>query len=327
MKIAVIGLGVIGKVHLAVLEEEGLLPSAVCDIDPEKRALCPSAAFYTDWREMLDREQLDAVHICTPHYLHAEMTVECLSRNIHVLCEKPLCIREEDIGRILAAEAASSATLGVCFQNRYKETNRFVKEYLREHPASCGEATVFWHRDAAYYASGDWRGKWATEGGGVLINQALHTLDLMIWFLGEPETVDAVLGNVSLQGVIEVEDTAVLRAHGGAEFVFSATNAAPRNFPVEISLRCGKEWVRVLSDRCVIGDREVRFDDQRRLHGKEEYGTGHSALIGDFYRCLREGERFPIDGKEGAKAVRAVLKAYENGRENGTLPGREAPVC
>ena len=315
MKIAVIGLGVIGTVHLAVLKDLGMIPAAVCDIDPEKRALCPSAAFYTDWQEMLDREKPDVVHICTPHCLHAEMTVECLSRNIHVLCEKPLCIREEDIGRILEAETASSATLGVCFQNRYKAVNRFVKSYLADHPASAGEATVFWHRDADYYASGDWRGKWATEGGGVLINQALHTLDLLIWFLGEPETVEASLANLSLRGVIEVEDTAFLHASGGSEFVFSATNAAPTNYPVELSLRCGKEWVFIRGDRCRIGEREYLLENKGPLHGKEEYGTGHPALIEDYYRCLKEGRPFPINGKEGAKAVRVVLKAYENRKE------------
>ena len=325
MKIAVIGLGVIGKVHLAALQDLGMVPAAVCDIDQAKAALLPGAAFYTDWRKMLEAERPEAVHICTPHYLHAEMTVECLSRNIHVLCEKPLCIREEDIASILKAEEASSATLGVCFQNRYKEVNRFVKAYLAEHPASAGEATVFWHRDAAYYASGPWRGKWATEGGGVLINQALHTLDLLVWFLGEPETVDAALFDLSLQGVIEVEDTAFLKASGGAEFVFSASNAAPKNFPVEISLRCGKEWLHIRGSRCRIGDREYLLEDNGPLHGKEEYGTGHPALIEDFYRCLKEGRPFPINGKEGAKAVRVVLKAYESGA--GKLRGGKEAAC
>ena len=123
MKIAVVGLGVIGKTHVTALSFLGQEVSLLCDIIPEraqkvKETLAPNARVYADFHEMLEKEKPDAVHICTPHYLHADMIVEALSRNIHVLCEKPLCIRHADIDRILTAEKASRATLGVCHQNR-----------------------------------------------------------------------------------------------------------------------------------------------------------------------------------------------------------------
>ena len=118
MKIVVVGLGSIGKVHVKILEEQGLTITAVCDIDKEKLEKYSRFAQYTNYIEMLEKEKPDVVHICTPHYLHADMVISALERNINVLCEKPLCIKEEDIPRILSAECNSKAKLGVCLQNR-----------------------------------------------------------------------------------------------------------------------------------------------------------------------------------------------------------------
>ena len=108
----------------------------------------------------------DVVHVCTPHDRHADMIVDALERNINVLCEKPLCIRREDIPRILAAEKRSKAILGVCLQNRYNPANRYVKQFLADKTVLGGVGNVVWHRDAAYYRADAWRGKRATEGGG-----------------------------------------------------------------------------------------------------------------------------------------------------------------
>ena len=133
MKVALVGLGVIGKVHLAVLKELGADIVAVCDILPE-RCEGTGAAVYTDYEEMLAAEKPDAVHICTPHYLHADMVVRALELSINVLCEKPLCIKNEDIARVLEAERKSSAQLGVCLQNRYNASSVFVKDRVRLPP-------------------------------------------------------------------------------------------------------------------------------------------------------------------------------------------------
>ncbi|MBQ3127128.1 MAG: Gfo/Idh/MocA family oxidoreductase [Clostridia bacterium] len=311
MKTAIIGCGVIGRLHARVIPNYAEL-AAVCDVNPAAMEICPDLPHYTDYRQMLDEICPDSVHICTPHYLHADMIVDALSRGIHVLCEKPLCIREEDIPRILAAEAASGAQLGVCLQNRYHPANRAVREYLGGGCAEMGIGQVSWHRDAAYYASGDWRGKWATEGGGVLINQALHTLDLMQWFCGMPEQLTAAIANLTLQNEIEVEDTASLIAAGGAAFNFYASIGAVRDCPVEITLRAGGEWIKVMPSGVLFGDRYVDCADLGKQLGKACYGTGHTALIGDWYDCLASGRKFAIDGTEGAKVVRLILAAYRS---------------
>lgn len=313
MRSAIIGYGNIAKLHEQVLKQQGHEIIAVCDCNEDALSSAPGRNHYTDYVEMLDREQIDVVHICTPHYLHAQMIIDALTRNINVLCEKPLCIREEDIPRILEAEASSKAQLGVCLQNRYNAANRAVKAYLEGKKSLCGTASVTWYRDAAYYASGAWRGKWDTEGGGVLINQALHTLDLVQWFVGMPEQLRASISCMTLADAIEVEDTAVILAgEKNRGFTFYATNGGATDCPVELTLRADGEWIKVMPKDVLYGDRHEHYDDVAVGLGKVCYGSSHGALIADFYDCVATGRRFEIDGAEASKVVRLVLAAYRS---------------
>ena len=134
MKIAIIGLGVIGKIHADVLSMLGIPAGALCDVDDgriqqAKSRFSPDAVGYHDWKQMLDEYHPDCIHVCTPHDIHAEMIIEALKRDIHVLCEKPLCISKEEIDAVLKAEQASKAKLGVCHQNRYNTINLFLKDW------------------------------------------------------------------------------------------------------------------------------------------------------------------------------------------------------
>ena len=321
MKSAIIGLGVIGKLHARVLASQNKDIIALCDIIPEAAErigaqFAPDSAIYTDYIEMLECEKPDVVHVCTPHYLHAEMVIAALERGINVLCEKPLCIKREDIGRILDAEQNSTARLGVCHQNRYLEVNAFVKEYLADKKIVGAHGTVAWSRGADYYNSAEWRGTQEQEGGGVLINQALHTLDLVQWFCGEPTEVVASKDTLMLADVIEVEDTLSARYFGENPFSFFATNCAPCNFSVQINiLLSNKEKLTVLPGALLINDEVKMHKGQTRVLGKACYGNGHEALIADFYDCVSAGRHFELDGAEGAKVVRMILAAYESNGE------------
>ena len=312
MRTATVGYGVIGKLHTKIQQSRGTLV-AVCDIDENALLSAPDVKKYTDYTEMLDSEELDIVHICTPHYLHCEMIVEALKRNINVLCEKPMCISHAEIERILEAEKRSDATLGICQQNRYNAANVFVKEYIKDKKTVSGVANVTWHRDEKYYRSGAWRGKKATEGGGVLINQALHTLDLMQWFLGMPESVAAQISNLSLKEVSEVEDTATLVCNGSSNFTFYATLASVCDFPVEISLKLDGESLNIRPNGIVINGEYKKIDKKTVANDRKEcYGNSHEALIADFYDCVKNKKHFAIDGSEGAKVIKLILAAYES---------------
>ncbi|MBQ7348813.1 MAG: Gfo/Idh/MocA family oxidoreductase [Clostridia bacterium] len=312
MKTAIVGLGVIGKVHKKIIESQGYDLVAICDVDPEKKEISGQANFYDDYIEMLEKEKPDVVHICTPHYLHAQMVIEALNRNINVLCEKPLCIREEEIDGVLKAEEKSSAILGVCHQNRYNQENVFVKGYLKDKNIVGGFGSVVWNRCKDYYAQAEWRGKWATEGGGVLINQALHTLDLMQWLIGMPTTLSSDVINLTLKNHIEVEDMASIVCSGNAKFTFFATNGGCCDFPVSVTVKTDKEVINVLRGKVVTGNAVYDFEKDTKVYGKCCYGTGHQGLMRDFYDCVNTGRKFEIDGKEASKVIKIILAAYKS---------------
>ncbi len=310
MRVAVVGLGGIGQVHIKAIRETKNELVAVCDVDIGKLSNFTGIKCYTDYLVMLDEVKPDVIHICTPHYLHTEMIIAGLQRNINVLCEKPLCIDEKDIPLIIDAEKNSKAQLGVCFQNRYNPSSIFVKEYLKDKEILSAHGRMMWHRDAQYYNQAAWRGNREQEGGGVLINQALHTLDLLQWFMKMPQSVVGWCSNISLQNVIDVEDSAVVLCKGEREYSLSATNAAEKDYPVEIVIKTTSETIRLLSQGVYINGKFYDCESIDVIYGKQVYGSGHNGLICDFYECISTGRKFPIDGFEGAKAVRIVLTAY-----------------
>ena len=315
MRSAVIGLGNIGKIHAKILAESGLF-AAVCDVDGKKLERFEGLPAYTDYRKMIDEQKPDAVHVCTPHFLHAEMVVYALGRGVNVLCEKPLCINIAQMDEILEAEKHSKARLGVCLQNRYNREIAFAKEYLSDKRITSAVGYTAWRRTAEYYATGDWRGRKDTEGGGVLINQAIHTLDLMQYLCGMPEKIIASVSNLTLKNSIEVEDTAVILSAGGAPVSFFATNGAAADMPVEITVLADGKTVKIMPGCIFIdGIPQTLSEEKYRQLGKACYGSGHGALIADYYSRLESGEPFPIDGSEGAKSVRLVLAAYRSGGE------------
>lgn len=322
---AVVGCGAIAPNHVAGILAAGQTLAAVCDIDKghAERLLARfglAVPVYTDLAALLDRERLDVLHICTPHHLHASMCCAALSRGANVLCEKPLGISQADLDAVLAAERNSPAMLGVCLQNRYEPNILRLREEARRGGVAAAFGTVAWKRDAAYYASGAWRGRWATEGGGVMINQALHTLDLLQWICGMPESVTAHTANDHLQGRIEVEDTATgwFRLPDGGCFNLFATTACAGDFPAQLHLLT-RDGHRCFADNTSLTrDGEPLPGERSATAGKTVWGTGHKRLIADFYRCLAGGEAFLIDGREGAKVIRLILAMYASAKENCT---------
>ena len=213
-RVCVVGCGVISGNHIPSLQRlDEVEISALCDVDTAKAEARKAqfgldSAVYSDYVTMLDEVKPDAVHILTPHYLHTDMTLEALKRNVNVLLEKPTCIKEEDIEKLKEAERNSTARVCVSFQTRYNETVPRAMEIVNaDGGAIAGFGTIVWNRSDEYYASGEWRGKWATEGGGALINQAIHTIDLLCLFLGKPEKIQAHIATMRHAPTVEVEDT------------------------------------------------------------------------------------------------------------------------
>jgi predicted dehydrogenase len=325
----VVGCGDISALHVDALRTlPGVDLVAVCDVDGARAASTAAATGatpYTDATRMFDGADLDVVSVCTPHSEHAPIAIAALERGISVLTEKPVADGVTAADRLIAAAARSSATLGVCFQNRYNPPVQALRRMLDD--GSLGvpvraAATVLWSRTADYYAASPWRGRWATAGGGLLMNQAIHTLDLAQWLLGDVVHVAGSAATRLLGDAIEVEDTAemLLTHEGGATTTFFATLAHGRNAPVELE---------VVTDRAVATLRDdlvVTWADGRpetvvaapRAEGVRSYwGVSHAALIEDFVGAVRERRPFWIDGPEAAKTLRTIQSVYD-----GSFPDR-----
>ncbi|CAM4510384.1 Gfo/Idh/MocA family protein [Paenibacillus typhae] len=329
---AIIGCGAIAPLHVnAIASVEGA--RLVAAADSNARQAAAFGAVYgcetvPDYHELLERTDIDVVHLCTPHYLHAQMAIDFLNAGKHVLTEKPLAADVPSARRIIETADCSKGQLGIVFQNRYNEPSQRIRQVIDSGQLGrlvCMKGVVTWHRSEQYYSESGWRGKWATEGGGVLINQTIHTLDLLQWFGGE---ISAVSGSVStdvLDGVIEVEDSAhaCITFANKARGLFYGTNAYPVNSPVELEL--------VFEQGTLLQRRDCLYlwqDGREQLlcepgtvtnGGKSYWGSGHQWLIHDFYTHLREGRRFWLDGREGIKALEIIAGIYRSSDRRSTL--------
>ncbi len=321
-KTALVGCGAIAPNHLAALATlDNVSVTALCDTKLERAeamrdAYAQSARVYADFDEMLLSEELDSIHITTPHYLHAPMAIKALEKGLNVFLEKPMCISREEIDALLRAEKASDGKICVCFQNRFNETTNLAKKLVEEDGgAESAYFTVVWQRDSAYYLNSGWRGKWATEGGGVLINQAIHSLDMLTYLLGKPDHLYATTANHHLKDEIEVEDSSE------GMIVFESGKRA--NFYATTSFSAGNEtniYIKTKNHAIEIIDSEIYVDKVRQTTqntgnpqiGKDCYGKGHYTLIAKYYESLEKDEEVPVSLESAQWAVRILLAAYES---------------
>ncbi len=323
MKVGVIGIGSVGPIHINSLKLQNQEIVALCDLDETrcekaKERFGLNSKVYKDYKQMLDECDLDVVHICTPHYLHAEMICEGLNRNINVLCEKPLAINEQQLDQIESAVKASKAQLGICFQNRFNASTKYIIEILQGKEIRSASFSIIWNRGADYYSKDAWRGTWDQEGGGVMINQAIHGLDLMQWICGMPESVIAYTSNIGLKNQIEVEDTAfgLFRLKNGGTLVVNATNAAAMSLPMCFTLKTDTDTIQLSEDSVVVNGELITKSDGLPFFGKVEWGVSHVNLIKNFYDCLEKGEKFSIDFYEAKNVIKLILAMYRsNGNE------------
>lgn len=243
-KSCIVGFGEIGLYHSKLFNE---LPFAelyaVCDIEEKKLKrvanLFPGVKCFRNYDDVLADVSIDVIHICTPHYLHCEMVEKALLVGKDVLLEKPVCISVDEFNRIKRAEKKSSNILGIILQNRCNPTARKMLAELPKIGKILGASgRVLWSRDEKYYSMDEWRGKWRTEGGGVMINQAIHTLDLLGCITGGFTSVYGSVSTKKLGHIIEVEDTADahLETAIGADAMFYASNCYSVDTPVMIEV-------------------------------------------------------------------------------------------
>ncbi len=253
VRVGIVGVGTIGSAHARSIYErkvQGMILVALCDIDEfkcnELSEKYTDITVFASYKDMISRCALDAVIIATPHYFHPEIAVYAFEHGLHVLSEKPTAVYTSAARKMISAADASGKLFAVMFNQRTNKLFSKAHEIMQSGMLGDLKRMVWiitnWYRKQAYYDSGNWRGTWRGEGGGVLINQAPHNLDLWQWICGMPYSLSAEC-NVGKYHSIDVEDEAIIKAHyanGATALFITSTGDFPGTNRLEITGTKGK---------------------------------------------------------------------------------------
>jgi predicted dehydrogenase len=325
VRVAVIGVGIMGSSHAQRFEKgeiEGATLAAICDIDPAVRAKWSDRVpVFASADDLIAAKAVDAVVIATPHYFHTTIGIAALRAGLHVLVEKPISVHKADCERLIAAHRGRKQVFSAMFQQRTEPHYQRLRNLIQR--GELGEFLRFnwiitnWFRSEAYYASGGWRATWRGEGGGVLMNQCPHNLDMLQWLVGMPKRVRAFC-RFGRYHDIEVEDdvTAYMEFPNGATGLFiTTTGEAPGTNRLEIVGTRGKLVAE--HGRLSFTRNEIPCDEFCRttpeLFGKPPVwnvdipvsgeGGGHRAILQNFIDAIREGQPLIAPAREGQKSV------------------------
>lgn len=330
----IIGCGMIANFHakaIADLRDAKLI--ACFDMFPaaaDKLAAATGCRAYHKLEEMLADPKVQAVTICTPSGLHMEPAVAAAQAGKHVIVEKPLEVTLSRCDKIIQACEQAGVQLATIFPSRFHESSQLMKQAIdkgRFGRLTIGDSYVKWFRTQQYYDSGAWRGTWKLDGGGALMNQAIHSVDLLTWLMGPVTEITAATATLAHER-IEVEDVAMatVRFENGALGVIEATTAA---FPgalkrVEIH---GTEGSAVLEEEDIKSwqfAKPAKQDSEllARMQGKTKTGGGaadpsaighhgHMLLFKDVVQAIRKGKKPAVDGHEGRRSVEIILGIYK----------------
>ena len=333
----IIGCGMIAKFHARAIADLDNARLVACYNRTAPKADALSGEFggdaYTDLEQMLARDDLDVVTICTPSGAHCEPTVAAARAGKHVIVEKPLDVTRERCQAMIDACAQAGVKLATIFPSRFHRSSQLMKQAVdqsRFGTLALGDAYVKWFRTQEYYDSGAWRGTWEMDGGGALMNQAIHSVDLLLWLMGPVVEVMAHTATLAHER-IEVEDvaTATLRFANGALGTIVATTAGYPGSLKRIELS-GSQGTAILEEEDIIKwefaqvqpqDAELRAE----MQGRTKTGGGaadpaaighhaHTQLFQDFLEAIAQDRAPRIDGSEGMRSVELILAIYESAK-------------
>lgn len=335
LKFAIIGCGRICKVHAAVLSN---LPEvkvvAVCDVVEErakKFATKYNCQFTTSYRDILKRDDVDVIDICAPSFLHSEIAINSANAGKHVVSEKPIALSLEDADRMIESCKKAGVNLFVVKQNRYNPPIVKLKEALDEGRFGkiyFGNATVRWYRSQSYYEENEWFGKF---GGGVLINQASHNIDMLQWLMGPVTQVYAKTATAGHDIAVEDLGIAIVKFRNGAWGTIEATTCAyPKNLEGSITIIGENGTVQIggiqMNKTTIWEFKDYRNEDglysKYSTNPPDIYGYGHIKMMEDVVNTiLNNSSNKVIDGVEGRKSLELILALYESAKT-----GREITI-
>lgn len=331
----VIGCGMISRFHARAIDDarEAQLVGCADQILPAAESFAADLGChcYQSIEELLDDDRIDVVTICTPSGAHLEPALAAIERRKHVVIEKPLEINPARCDEIIRAAEKHGVAVSTVFQSRFHTSSRELKQAVDEGrfgKLTLGDAYVKWHRSQEYYDKGAWRGTWKLDGGGALMNQAIHSVDLLLWLMGPVAEIRAQMATVAHER-IEVEDVAVatLRFQNGALGSMEATTASYPGMLKRIEIH-GTQGSAVLEEEDIkVWDfaNPTERDQQIRqeLANLTDTGGGasdpsaidhhgHTLQFEDVIAAIREGRAPQIDGHEGRRSVEVICAIYES---------------
>lgn len=336
IRFAIVGCGVISPAHArSILEIPGAELAAVCDIQEEKATAlaaqyCQDQArpdIYTDYHQMFERDDIDVVSVLTPSGLHASVGIDAARSGKHVLVEKPMDITLDQADLLIDACRAAGVKLGVISQHRFDPPVMTLKQAICENrlgQLNFGAAHTKWYRSQEYYDSGDWRGTWALDGGGALINQSIHYVDLLTYLMGPVEEVSAYCATRA-HARIEVEDIAVaaVKFRSGALGLIEGNTAAYPGFCARLDVYGSdgsvviendrvKDWKFRSGEEYVAEDGPISFIGGTSSH--DIWHHSHRRQIQDMVDAIMSDREPLVNGHEGRRALQIVLAIYESSR-------------
>jgi UDP-N-acetyl-2-amino-2-deoxyglucuronate dehydrogenase len=335
--VAVVGCGMIARFHARALAEVpgtrllALVSRQAANAQKMAAELHLTCDVYEDLRPVLDRRDVHIVIVTTPSGAHMEPAVAAAEAGKHVVVEKPLEITLERCDRIIEACERYRVKLCTIFPSRFADANQALKRAVeagRFGRITLGETTCKWWRPQSYYDEGGWKGTKALDGGGALMNQAIHNVDLLAWMMGQVTHIQGFTSTLAHER-IEVEDTAVacLRFAGGALGVIQATTSVYPGLPKTIALHGDGGTVVIEQDDVLRWEfaRETPDDVATRERFARKTGAsggssnpaaishvGHARQLADFVRAIQTGGEPLVDGAEGRKAVEIILAIYDS---------------
>jgi predicted dehydrogenase len=324
IKLGIVGMGGMGAVHARNILEGGaprVELAAVCDADPKRLEEFHGLKHFTQPRELFRSGAIDSVLIATPHYSHTTLGIEALKAGLHVLMEKPISVHKADCERLLAAHARRRQVFAAMFNQRtdhfYKKIRSLVEDGKLGEVRRVNWIITTWFRTEAYYKSGGWRATWAGDGGGVLLNQCPHNLDLFQWIFGMPKRVRAFC-KFGRYHKIEVEDdvTAYFEFANGATGVFiTSTGEAPGTNRLEVTAERGRlmyENERItflrnakpMSEFSRSSTAAFAAPDVREVNiPADGHGGQHIEIIQNFADAILDGRPLIAPAREGMRSV------------------------
>ena len=318
----------IARFHARAIENcDGAVLAAACSKSyksAEKFCAEEGAEAFESYAALLQCQDIDAVAICTPSGEHYSQIKAALKAGKHVLVEKPMCIRASEAEEVIALARDKGLVLCAVAQLRFSDNLRELKRAVSEgHLGRIYSAalTMRYYRTQAYYDQAGWRGTWAMDGGGVLMNQGIHGVDMLCWLLGEVEEIKGFADTLGRN--IEVEDTAVaaLRFRSGALGVIDASTCCAPGFPLRLVISGEKGSIALEGDSIVTWtiDEPCRIE-KKKTEGKTSANDpkaidyiNHARLYTDFVRVVREGGELVCSGEQGKLPLDVILGIYEDG--------------